>query len=355
MIDTLNIDITTVQASKISSVDFDNLKFGQVFADHMFVAEYKNGQWQDFKITPYEQLKLSPATSVLHYGQSIFEGMKAYKNAAGEVLIFRPEANHQRMNASAQRMCMPEIPEEVFLGGLNQLLSIDKDWVPSKPGCALYIRPFMFATDEYVGIRPSDTYKFIIFCCPVGAYYAEPVRVKVETQYTRSCEGGTGAAKAAGNYAAALYPAKLAQSQGYHQLVWTDAKEHKYIEESGTMNIMFVINDTLITPAATDTILKGITRDSVLTLARKWGMKVEERKVAVEEVIEALKNGTLKEAFGTGTAATIAQIALINCHGADYTLPPIETRKFSNKVLQTLDAIKTCQLEDEFGWVYKVN
>jgi branched-chain amino acid aminotransferase len=355
MIETMQIEISAIEESKISSVDFDNLKFGKEFADHMFTADYRDGQWQNLKIVPYQALEFSPAMSALHYGQSIFEGLKAYKNAEGQVLMFRPEDNLKRLNLSAERMCMPELPEEIFMSGLSQLLALDKNWVPNKPGASLYIRPFMFATDEYVGIRPSDTYKFVIFTCPVGAYYAEPVRVRIEREFSRSFPGGTGSAKTAGNYAAALYPAKRAQNLGYHQLVWTDAREHKYIEESGTMNIMFLINDTLVTPTTGDTILKGITRMSVLELARKWGVKVEERKVAVDEVVQALKDGTLKEAFGTGTAATIAHIDIINCDGVDYKLPAIEQRKFSPKVLETLDAIKTGQLPDDFGWITAVN
>jgi branched-chain amino acid aminotransferase len=280
--------------------------------------------------------------------------MKAYKNEAGEVLIFRPKANFERLNKSAERMCIPQLPEDVFMSGLTELLKIDQAWVPETPNTALYIRPFIFATDEFIGIRPSDTYKFIIFTCPVGSYYTEPVRVKIETRYSRAVEGGTGAAKAAGNYAASLYPARQAQMQGYHQLVWTDARTHEYIEESGTMNIMLLIGDTLITSPTGDTILSGITRNSVLTLAREWGYKVEERKISVKEVVEAIEKGTLKEAFGTGTAATIAHIALINHQEIDYTLPPLEDRTFSNRVLEELDNIKTGRSEDKWDWVYKV-
>lgn len=354
MTESLSINITKTSDSRITKVDFDNIPFGKVYSDHMFVAEYKNGEWTDFKIKPYENISMSPATSVLHYGQSVFEGMKAYKNSNGEVLVFRPHDNFRRLNLSARRMCIPELPEEVFMGGLTELLKVDKDWVPNKPNTSLYIRPFVFATDEYVGIRPSDNYKFIIFTCPVGVYYAEPVKVKIETRYTRAMEGGTGFAKAAGNYAAALYPAKLAAEKGYHQLIWTDGKTHQYVEESGTMNVMFIIGDKLLTAPTTETILAGITRDSVLTLARDWGLQVEERKVAVAEIIEAAQNGTLKEAFGTGTAATIAQIAVIGHEGKDYELPPVETRQFSQKVYKALDDIKTGRIEDKYNWVYKI-
>ena len=354
MIDTINIAIRRAEKSKIDAVDFDNIQFGQVYADHMFVADYKDGEWTDFNIVPYEKISLSPANSALHYGQSVFEGMKAYRNIDGEPVLFRPKANFKRLNLSAERMCIPAIPEEVFMGGLSELIKIDQQWIPNKPDTALYIRPFIFATDEYIGIRPSATYKFIIFCCPVGAYYAAPVNVKIETRYSRAFPGGTGFAKAAGNYAASLYPAKLAHEEGYQQLIWTDGLTHQYVEESGTMNLMFVINDTLVTAPAGETILNGITRDSVLTLARSWGVKVEERKISIKEVIGAIENGSLTEAFGTGTAATIAHIALIGNEQKEYKLPPVEERKFSNKVLKTLEDIKTGVAPDEFNWIHQL-
>ncbi len=352
MFDISNISIEKISESKITQTDFDNLTFGRVFSDHMFVADYKDGEWTSPRIVPYQKLAISPANATLHYAQSIFEGLKAYKDQNGNALIFRPEANWARMNESAKRMCMPEIPEEIFIHGLEELIKLDKNWIPNQPGYSLYIRPFMFATDEYVGIRPSDTYKFIIFTCPVSKYYAKPVRVKVETKFTRAFAGGTGYAKAAGNYGAALYPARQAQNMGYDQLIWTDGLSHSKIEESGTMNVMFIINDTLITaPTDTGTILKGITRDSVLTLARDKGLKVEERSLTVEELYQALENGTLKEAFGTGTAATIANIELINLRDKDYTLPTPTDSYFSKQVYKTLDQIKTGQIPDKFDWI----
>ncbi|MDN4166911.1 branched-chain amino acid aminotransferase [Cytophagales bacterium LB-30] len=354
MTDTLSMQIKKVNQSRISEVDFDNIAFGKVYSDHMFMADYKDGEWTNLQVLPYEHLRLSPANSAIHYGQSIFEGLKAYRSPENEILLFRPMDNWARLNRSAARMCMPEVPEEVFMSGLQELLKLDNAWVPSKIGSSLYIRPFMFATDEYIGIRPSDTYKFMIFTCPVGSYYSEPVRVRIETNYSRAYTGGTGFAKCAGNYAGALYPAKQAQKLGYHQLIWTDASSHQYIEESGTMNVMFLINDTLITAPTGDTILDGITRKSVLTLAREWGVKVEERKVSILEVVEAIKNGTLKEAFGTGTAATIAPIALLNHDGVDYTLPAIETREFSNKILKTLNDIRYGIAPDTHNWITKL-
>lgn len=348
------IDISLTTNSRISELEEGLNKFGRIFSDHMFVADFSDGEWSDARIVPYKDLSLSPATSAIHYGQSIFEGMKAYKNEDGETLLFRPTDNIKRLNISAERMCMPDVPEDLFYDGLKQLLDIDKDWIPSAEDTSLYIRPFMFSTDNYIGVKPSDKYKFMIFTTPVGGYYTEPVKVKVETHYTRSASGGVGFAKAAGNYAASLYPAKLAQKEGYHQLVWTDAKEHKYIEESGTMNIMFVIGDKLITPATSDSILDGITRDSVLILARDWGYTVEERKVSVDEVVEAATSGNLKEAFGTGTAATIAQISIFNHKGIDYELPSIESREFSNRVSSYLQDIKRGKIEDSHGWIVKL-
>lgn len=350
MIDTLTIEKTLVSNSRVGELDMDSIQFGSYYSDHMFVADYSNGAWSDCRIVPFDSLKLSPATSVLHYGQSVFEGLKAYAGADGNVMVFRPIDNYIRMNKSAERMCMPELPEEVFMGGLKELLDIDRKWVPSDEGTSLYVRPFMFATDEFIGVRPSDTYRFIIFTSPAGAYYSEPVKVKVEKYFSRAFPGGTGAAKAAGNYAASLYPAKLAQEDGYHQLIWTDGLTHEFIEEAGTMNIMFLIGNKLLTSKSGETVLDGITRRSVLQLASEWGYEVEQRDVSVKEVIAAIDNGTLKEAFGTGTAATIAHIAVINNDGQDYHLPSVESREFSNRVFKELDGIKTGQVEDRHNW-----
>jgi branched-chain amino acid aminotransferase len=354
MLETSTINTTRTAQSRISELDFDNIEFGKIFADHMFMVDYVDGQWQQPQILPYGDLSLSPATSALHYGQAVFEGMKAYKNEAGEVQLFRPLDNARRLNLSADRMCMPTLPEELFMQGLTELLQLDKDWVPPTTGTALYIRPFMFGTDEFVGVRPSAKYRFIIFCCPVGAYYSNPLRVKIETDYVRSVEGGAGFAKAAGNYGASMMPSKLAQDQGYQQLIWTDGKEHKYLEESGTMNLMFVIDGKIVTPGLSTSILAGITRDSVLQLARDWGMTVEERKVSIDEILEAHAAGKLEEAFGCGTAATIAQIVTIGYEGKDYDLPAVENRKFSNKVATELDKIKNGEAADAHGWMVKI-
>ncbi|MER2996025.1 branched-chain amino acid aminotransferase [Pontibacter populi] len=353
--DTLTIATQPVAKSRISELDFNNIEFGKIFSDHMLVADYKNGEWQNPEIVPYGNMSLSPATSAIHYGQAIFEGMKAYRGINGDILLFRPYDNYKRLNISGARMCMPELPEDIFMQGLEQLLRIDAAWVPPTAGSALYIRPFIFATDDFIGVRPSSNYRFSIFSCPVASYYSAPLRVAIETKYVRSAEGGAGYAKAAGNYGAAMYPARQMQEKGYHQLIWTDHKEHKYIEESGTMNVMFVIDGVLVTPAVSSTILSGITRDSVLTLARDMGYKVEERRVSVDEIVAAHKAGKLQEAFGTGTAATIAQIATINYNGEDLELPAVEDREISNKVAETLDNIKTGQAPDPYNWVQKIN
>lgn len=350
----LNLTFHPVAKSRLETVDFNNLIFGRTFSDHMFVADYADGQWQDLRIVPYADMTFSPALMALHYGQSIFEGMKAYKNEAGEVLVFRPLDNARRLNQSARRLCMAEIPEDIFMEGLTELLKMDAGWVPTEKDSSLYVRPYMFATDEYIGVTPSKTYRFVIFTCPVGAYYAKPVKVWVETEYIRSAPGGVGFSKNAGNYAGSLYPTKLAQDKGYDQLIWTDALEHKYIEEAGTMNFMFVINNTLITPATGNTILDGITRKTIIQLAKDFGMPVEERKVSVAEVIEAVEKGTLQEAFGAGTAAVVSPISVIAFDGIDYQLPEWSAESFGNKAKNEMEAIKRGQRPDPHGWVFKV-
>lgn len=353
--ETLNIKVTQTTHSHIDQVDWDNLPFGKIFSDHMLVMDYKDGEWQQPEIVPFGNLSLHPATSAIHYGQSIFEGMKANRSTNGDILIFRPDMNAQRLRESCERMCMPIVPDEMFVELVRKMVEVDADWVPNREGYSLYIRPFMFATDEFVGIRPSETYKFIVFTCPVGAYYSEPVNVKIEEFYTRASVGGVGRAKTAGNYGASLYPAKQGQLKGFHQLVWTDGIEHKYIEESGTMNIVFVIDGKLITPSEdADTILRGVTKRSVLDIAKQWNIPVEERKVSVEEIVTAMRNGTLQDAFGAGTAATIAHIAKIGYRDEVFNLPPIEGREISNKIRNYLDDLKAGKIEDAFGWCLKV-
>jgi len=348
------IEIIETLNSRIGQVDFDNIPFGRVFSDHMFQTDFIDGKWKKVLVSPYEDLSLAPASSVLHYGQAIFEGMKAFKSVDGRIGLFRPLENAKRLNESAKRMCMPEIPEELFMDGLSKLVRLDKAWIPTSSGSALYIRPFMFANDPYIGVKASEHYKFIIFTGPVGLYYTTPLKLKVERHFARAAKGGFGQAKAAGNYAGSLYPAKLAKEQGYDQLLWTDSVEHEYVEESGTMNIMFVIDGTLLTPPTSDSILNGITRDSALTLARDWGLNVEERPIRVAEIIDAIQNNSLTEAFGIGTAATISHIATIGFEDQDYPLPAIESREISNKLLKALTKIKIGEMEDPHNWIKRI-
>ncbi len=343
-----------IERSRLQDTDLNNVKFGRVFSDHMVVMDFEDGAWKAPSIVPFGDLELSPASLVLHYSQTIFEGLKAYRLADGSVSLFRPQANIARMNRSAKRMCMPEIPEDIFLDALLQLVKLDKAWLPEGPEAALYIRPFLFASDEYIGVKPSDNYKFIIFTCPVRGYYSEPVRVKIETTYSRAFPGGTGEAKCGGNYAGGLYPAKMGQDQGYHQLIWTDGLTHQFIEESGTMNVFFNIEGTLITPALDGSILHGITRDSIIRIAKDEGIRVEERPVTVEEVVSAARNGRLRSAFGAGTAATIAHIATIAFGDEEFTLPEIAERRLANLVGQRLDDIRRGNTPDPYGWLVPV-
>jgi branched-chain amino acid aminotransferase len=354
MTGTTEISIEKISKSRVSEFDVNNVPFGKCFSDHMFIAEFADGKWQKAYIMPYQDIPMSYALSSLHYGQAIFEGMKAYKQDDGGVYLFRPEENFKRLNKSAVRMAMPEVPEDIFMNGLFELLKLDAAWVPTSETGSLYIRPFIISTDEAIGVKASDTYKFIIITCPAGKYYAEPIKVLVETHYIRAVKGGIGFVKAAGNYGRSLYPTKLAQEKGYQQVIWTDSETHQYVEESGTMNLMFVIGDTVVTPALGDTILAGITRDSVLKLARDWGMKVEERKISIAELVEAHEKGLLLEAFGCGTAATIAQIVGIGYNGKDYMLPAVADRKFSPKVDEMLRNIRKGKAEDKFHWMIKV-
>lgn len=355
MTETLDIKITKTNKSRLAETDFSNLIFGRTFTDHMLVADYADGEWKNFEIVPYGNILVSPAISSLHYGQSFFEGIKAYKHADGKVSMFRPDKNAVRFNKSAERLCMPTMPEDVFLQSLAAVVDIDRDWIPTAPNHSLYIRPFMFATDQYLGVQPSTTYKYMVLLCPVGPYFSKPLRVKIETHYTRSAEGGMGYAKSSGNYGGSMYPARKATEEGFDQLIWTDAKEHKYIEEMGAANAMFVLDGKLITPLTQDTILDGVTRDTVITIAREMGYPVEERRVSVAEIIEGAKNGKLSDAFGAGTAATLAAVGSISHNGEEHTLlTDPKDREFSQKVLKTLDAIRYGNVADTHGWNYMV-
>jgi branched-chain amino acid aminotransferase len=355
MIDTQTIKIQKTTQSKLDTTDFKNLKFGQTFSDHMFVMDYVDGKWQQPTIMPFQNMTMSPASLVIHYGQSIFEGLKAFKNEDGRYGLFRPDLNIKRMNKSAVRMCMPEIPENIFMDALTELVRLENEWIPTLELSSLYLRPVLFAIDEYIGVKASQSYRFMILAAPVNAYYVKPVRIKIEREFTRAAKGGTGYAKTAGNYAGSLYPAKLANDQGYDQLLWTDAKEHAYIEESGTMNVMFVIDGKLVTPELGETILDGVTRRSALQLARDWGVQVEERRVSVAELQEAMQNDTLEEAFGCGTAATIAHIEAIADGDKVYQLPKVEERKLSNRLMQYFVDLKKFRTDDPHGWMIELS
>lgn len=348
------IKVQKVEQSRITEVDFNNIPFGRVFTDHMLVADYVDGVWQKPEIRPFGKIEVSPCITALHYGQSVFEGMKAFRGPNGTIRMFRPEDNYNRINFSADRLCMPPIPREIFMDGLLKLIDLDRQWVPTNEGSALYIRPLYFATDEYVGIKASDNYKFVIFCCPVGPYYPEPVSLKVSQNYVRAFEGGTGEAKAAGNYAASLKGAQIAKQDGYDNILWLDGKEKKYVEECGTMNVMFVVDGKIITPPLNGTILHGITRDSSLKLLQALGFEVEERMIPIEELWKAYQEGRFTEAFGTGTAATIAHIARIGYEGEDMVFPPVAQRKVGPKLLEKLDRIRKGIEPDPYGWVVSV-
>lgn len=352
--DTLDIQISKAETSNFASIDFNNLPFGKYFSDHMLVADYADGQWQNFQILPYGEIKMSPAMSSLHYGQAFFEGLKAYKFADGRISVFRPYKNAERFNKSAERLCMPQLPEDLFVQSIAALVELDQQWIPEKENHALYIRPFMFATEAALGVHPSSTYKFCILTGPVGPYFSKYLKVKVETEYSRACDGGFGFAKAAGNYAGSMLPMKKATDEGFDQIIWTDARDHAFVEELGAANIMFVMDGKLVTPSTRDTILKGVTRDSILELARNWNFPVEERRVAVAEILDGIKNGKVTEAFGVGTAATITSIAEIGFQGEIFTLPDPAKGEVAAKLRRTLDDLKYGRAEDLNGWNYIV-
>jgi branched-chain amino acid aminotransferase len=349
---TASFPIERIAKSRISEVDFNNLGFGNYISDHMLVADYKNGQWSEPKVVPYGELPMTPAILALHYGQAIFEGMKAFKMNDDAISIFRVQRHYQRMLKSLERMCMPALSEELFTSALHAIVETDTQWVPAKEGHSLYIRPLVFASESKLGVKISDQYKFVIMTSPVGPYFSKPIRVKVEEVYVRAAEGGTGFAKCAGNYGGAFYPTQLAREQGFDQVLWTDAKEHNYIDESGAMNVMFVLNGKLVTPKLTSAILDGVTRDSIITLAKDLGMPTEERRVSLDDLIDGFKKGTLTEAFGAGTAAVVSQIAVINIHGTDYELPPANTNSFQQQVKQKLSNIRIGSEPDVHGWNY---
>ena len=347
------LKVTRTTQSKIDSIDFKNLGFGSVFSDHMLVCDYKDGAWGTPEIIPFKPISLMPSAKIFHYGQSIFEGMKAYKDENNAIFLFRPLDNHKRLNISASRMAIPEFPQEFFMEGLKTLLELEKDWIPQTPGSAMYIRPFIFASGKGFHASPADEYKFMICLAPSGPYFSGEVKVLIEETYSRSANGGVGYAKAGGNYAGQFYPTQLAKAKGYQQVVWTDDNTHENIEEAGAMNIFVRIGDTLITGPTSDRILDGITRKSVLEIAAAEGIKTEVRTITVSEVVEASKNGSLKEMFGAGTAAVISPIAGFGYRDTDYNLPVLEN-SYASMLKSRITNIQYNRADDPFGWRVKV-
>ncbi|MBK8495047.1 MAG: branched-chain amino acid aminotransferase [Chitinophagaceae bacterium] len=354
MIAAENINITKAERSKLKDINLENIPFGKYFSDHMLEMDYEDGEWKNPEIKPYQPLLMDPSLAAIHYGQSIFEGIKAYKNEAGEAFIFRPLDNYKRFNISAERMQMPQVPEDIFMEGMRLLVELDKNWIPQQKDHALYIRPFMFSSDHMIGVRPSEKYKFMIILSPTGPYYSAPMRIYVEEKYVRAVPGGVGYAKAAGNYGAAMYATAEAKKKGYDQVLWTDAFEHKFVQECGTMNVFFIIGNKAITPGLeTGTILAGVTRDSVITVLKEMGLDVEERRLNIDEIIEAHKAGQLKEVFGTGTAATISLIKELRYK--DYVMEfDVDTWKTAPAVKDQLNAIRYGQVPDTHGWMQKI-
>ncbi|MBU3714902.1 MAG: branched-chain amino acid aminotransferase [Ferruginibacter sp.] len=354
MIAAADFNIKKVERSKLENINLSNLPFGKYFTDHMFEADYENGEWKNLAIKPYQPLLLEPSLAALHYGQAIFEGIKAYKTKGGDAYIFRPIDNFKRFNISAQRMQMPEIPEDIFMEGLRTLVQLDKNWIPDQPDHSLYIRPFMFSSDELIGVRPSEKYKFLIILSPTGPYYNTPMRIYVEEKYVRAVNGGVGYAKAAGNYGAAMLATAEAKKLGYDQVLWTDAIKHEYVQECGTMNVFFIIGDKAITPDLNSgTILAGVTRDSVITVLGEMGLTIEERPLNILEVIEAYHSGTLREVFGTGTAATISLIKELKYKEFVMNFDP-QSCKVANEVKNRMNQIRYGIIPDNHGWMYKI-
>lgn len=349
-----NIKVTPINASKIDTVDFNNLSFGTVFTDHMFECNYKDGKWDQPEIKPYGNISVAPSARVFHYGQAVFEGMKAYKDENDDIFLFRPEENFSRINTSSSRLAIPEFPKEYFFNGLQQLLNLEKDWIKKGKGNSLYIRPFVVATQPAISASPAEEYKFMIILSPAQAYYAGEVRVLIAEQYSRAADGGVGFAKAAGNYAAQFYPTKLAHEKGFQQIIWTDANSHEYLEEAGTMNVFFRINDKLVTAPNNDRILDGVTRKSVIQLAEDNNIEVEVRRVSVSEIKEAARNNELKEIFGTGTATVINPIAGFSHQEEAFDLPKIEN-SYASFFKEKLTNIQYNQAEDPHNWRFKIS
>ncbi|TDH26826.1 branched-chain amino acid aminotransferase [Segetibacter sp. 3557_3] len=355
MIEASEIIVQKAASSRLSQVTLKNVPFGKYFTDHMLEADYENGEWKAVEIKPYAPLQLDPATAALHYGQAIFEGIKAYKDINGSIAIFRPFENFRRFNVSAERMQMPAVPEEIFIEGMRALINLDQAWIPDQEDHSLYIRPFMIATDDVIGVKPSEKYKFLIILSPTGPYYDKPMRIYVEENYTRAAPGGIGFAKAAANYGASMLPTAKAKELGYDQVLWTDAFEHRYVQEIGTMNVFFVIGDTAYTPDLSQgTILDGITRDSVITVLGDMGLSVVEREISIDEIVAAYAEGQLKEVFGTGTAAVISSIRELRYK--DYVMEfDVSKWTIAPEVKSRLAAIRNGSANDEHGWLYRIS
>lgn len=352
-----DIKITKSKTSKIDSVDFENLGFGEVFSDHMFSMDYENGEWINQRIEPYGKIEFEPAMCTLHYAQAVFEGLKAFHVRDGSINIFRPEKNLERMNRSNERMCMPTIDEDMFFDAMTELIKLERDWIPKDTGHSLYIRPFIFGTENFLGVHPSSTYRFMIILSPVGAYYKEgfnPVSLLVPEEYVRAVKGGVGEAKTAGNYAASLLPAKIAQEKGFTQVLWLDGEHHKYIDEVGTMNIFFVIDDEVITPPLEGSILPGVTRDTALDLTKSWGMKVNERRISIDELIQSSKEGRLQEVFGTGTAAVISPVDEIQYRDTNININHGQIGPIARRLFDEISGIQYGEISDTHGWIYNI-
>jgi branched-chain amino acid aminotransferase len=351
---TAEIVVRKTNHSRIHEIDFNNLEFGKHVSDHMLVSDYANGGWRQPLIIPYANLSLSPSALALHYGQTVFEGMKAFRMQDGRINIFRIEKHYERFVKSLQRMCMAVIPKELFVEGLLRLVETDRAWIPSQKGSSLYIRPFMIATEARFGIKISEEYRFVVFTGPVPDLYPKPLKVKVETDYIRAAKGGPGYAKCGGNYGGVLYPTQLAKQQGYDQVLWTDGKENKYIEESGAMNVMFVINESIVTPPLSDSILDGVTRDSLLILARDLGYNIEERPIGIHELEKTFRDRSITEAFGVGTAAVVAPINTISIDGIDFHLPEYSHENLLFKLKNKLELVRAGKEPDKYGWNFIV-
>ena len=354
MTETVEISVTKTERSRLKDINLENIPFGKYFTDHMLEADFEHGEWKSVEIKPYQPLLMEPSLAALHYGQAIFEGIKAYRDHNGDAYIFRPIDNFKRFNRSAARMNMPLIPAEIFMEGMRQLIALDKEWIPAKKDHSLYIRPVMFAADTVLGVRPSENYKFLILLSPTGPYYASPMKIMVEEKYTRAAPGGVGFSKNAGNYGGSMLAASLAKQKGYDQVLWTDSAEHQWLQEVGMMNVFFIIDKIAITPTLEDgTILEGVTRASVIQGLKDMNVIVEERKISIEEVVDAYKSGKISEVFGTGTAAVIAPIRELNYKGMvmDFN---IGNYKISEAVKNWLADLREGRIGDKYGWMWKV-